>query len=107
VTWLAVASLAAFIGQFSAELMEDSFQVLGVAEQNMLPKILSWKHPRFGTPWINILMQMCIVASLLTFDFNKIVIIGTFFSLSHFFSSFVMAYNNNNRQYVFNNVLSS
>ena len=48
VNWLAVASLFSFIGQFSAELMEDSFQVLGVAEHAMLPKILSWKHPRFG-----------------------------------------------------------
>ena len=66
VNWLAVASLFSFIGQFSAELMEDSFQVLGVAEHAMLPKILSWKHPRFGTHRSSALTHIIILHTFLT-----------------------------------------
>eukprot|EP00939_MAST-03C_sp_MAST-3C-sp1_P004069 g4069.t1 len=83
-TWLAVASAAAFIGQYSAELLEDSFQLLGVAEANMLPAIFAWKHPRFRTPWFAIVFQMGLVASLLIFDFNFIVIVDNSFSILSF-----------------------
>ena len=51
----------------------------------VLEKIEEYLHSNTnqptGTPWINIVMQMIIVAFLLTFDFNKIVIIDNTFSI--------------------------
>lgn len=82
VLWLTIASGAAFMGQFSAELMEDSFQMLGASRTlKLLPPIFGWKHRTYRTPWACIVFQMVIIASLLTFDFNKIIIIDNSFSI--------------------------
>lgn len=67
-------------GLFASELLEDSYQLLGMAEAGMAPRFFGRRHPHFHTPVNAILFQFGIIAVLIGFDFNTILTIDNFFS---------------------------
>ncbi|XP_048430851.1 probable polyamine transporter At1g31830 [Pyrus x bretschneideri] len=54
--WIQGAAAVSNMGMFVAEMSSDSFQLLGMAEQGMLPKFFG-KRSRHGTPVIGILFS--------------------------------------------------
>lgn len=69
-------------GLFASELLEDSYQLLGMSEMGLAPAVFSRISPRTGTPIHAILFQFVIIALLVSLDFNSILCIDNFFSAS-------------------------
>lgn len=70
--WLQVASALSNMGMFVAEMSSDSFQLLGMAERGMLPKIFA-RRSRHGTPLVGILFSASGVVLLSWLSFQEIV----------------------------------
>ena len=50
----------------------DSFQLMGMAERGLLPKIFAHKS-RHGTPTCAIVLSSCCCVVLATFDFSELI----------------------------------
>ena len=71
--WVLVSSLCSNWGLFASTLLEDSYQLLGMAEAGLAPKLFKKRHPRLGTPVRAILLQVVIVGVLAGLDFSVIM----------------------------------
>jgi amino acid transporter len=76
-------------GLFASELLEDSYQLLGMAEAGLAPRMFSRRHPKFHTPVSAILFQFTIICVLIGFDFNTILTVDNFFSAAQAVLEFV------------------
>jgi amino acid transporter len=83
-TWLGVWVVASTMfsnwGLFASELLEDSFQLLGMADAGLAPRCFRERHPYFGTPLRAIALQLLIIAVLIGLDFDVILCVDNFFS---------------------------
>jgi amino acid transporter len=79
--WIAAVSVVGNFGMPVAEMLKDSMQLNGMATAGMVPKIFAYRHPKFGTPWTCIGVQLVIICLLQAFDFNVILCIDNFFSV--------------------------
>eukprot|EP00465_Bigelowiella_longifila_P010119 CAMPEP_0185255068 /NCGR_PEP_ID=MMETSP1359-20130426/4045_1 /TAXON_ID=552665 /ORGANISM="Bigelowiella longifila, Strain CCMP242" /LENGTH=338 /DNA_ID=CAMNT_0027838675 /DNA_START=22 /DNA_END=1038 /DNA_ORIENTATION=+ len=78
---VAVAGIIGNAGMHVAEMFEDAWQLHGMAEVKLVPRIFSYRHPYFQTPWTCIGVQIVIISLLQAFDFQVIVCIDNFFSV--------------------------
>jgi amino acid transporter len=78
--WILATSTLSNWGLFASELLEDSYQLLGMAEMGLAPRVFAIVSPRTGTPINAILFQFSIIALLISLDFNSIMCIDNFFS---------------------------
>ena len=86
-------------GLFSAELLEDSYQLLGMAEAGLAPKVFAERHSKLRTPINAILLQLLIIGasgstpSVLRHSLRFIkwiaILIGTFIMTHDFVVSWV------------------
>jgi amino acid transporter len=70
--WIEAAALLANMGLFEAEMSSDSFQLLGMGEQGMLPKVFA-KRSRHGTPMLGVIFSACGVLFIAWMSFEEIV----------------------------------
>ncbi|KAK9144167.1 hypothetical protein Sjap_004070 [Stephania japonica] len=70
--WIQAAAAMSNMGMFLAEMSSDSFQLLGMAERGMLPKLFA-KRSRHGTPLVGILFSASGVLLLSWLSFGEIV----------------------------------
>jgi len=82
--WVLVSTALSNLGMFSAELLEDSFQLQGMAEIGIAPKCFKYRLPRSGAPIAGITLQVCIVCVLVAFDFEVILCISNAFGAAAF-----------------------
>ena len=61
-------------------LLEDSFQLLGMAEAGLAPKFFGKRHETLGTPIRAIVVQVVVIGILAGLDFNVIMCVDNFFS---------------------------
>jgi amino acid transporter len=54
--WLAAGGLVSAVALFNALLLSISRLPIALAEDGYLPEAITRRHPRFGTPWISILV---------------------------------------------------
>lgn len=72
-TWVVIAAAGSQIGLYEAEMSSDSYQVLGMAERGMLPKMFAMRS-RYGTPTVGILLSSTgVIIMCFTFQFEKVV----------------------------------
>ena len=76
-SWIQAASALSNMGMFVAEMSSDSFQLLGMAEREMLPSVFS-KRSRYGTPLTGILFSASGVILLSWLSFQEIVAVENF-----------------------------
>ena len=62
--WLSVVAVIGYAGLFSAEFVEDSFQLQGMAETGLGPRVLAYTHPRFGTPWAAMAISLVLIGAV-------------------------------------------
>ncbi|CAD7937853.1 unnamed protein product [Amoebophrya sp. A25] len=81
---LLIANLIGNAGMFCAELMEDSYQLEGLAAADVIPRWtrLDWKHPVWGTPCIAMIPSLYFCVLCVSFDFSQILAVNNFFSAS-------------------------
>jgi amino acid transporter len=79
--WIVISTIIGSWGLFVSELLEDSYQLLGMAEMGLVWKGFAKRHPKHDTPWNAIFFQLIIIAVLVAFNFNAIIAIDNFFSV--------------------------
>jgi amino acid transporter len=60
-------------GLFASELLEDTYQLLGMAEIGLAPRWFSHRQSSSGTPTRAIAFQLIIIAALIGLDFDSIM----------------------------------
>lgn len=77
-TWLTVAGLVSAVGLFNALLCTSARVPYAMAVRHTLPAPLARLHPRYGTPWVAILVNSAGVATLIPFSFQELVQLDMF-----------------------------
>lgn len=78
--WVFISSIAGNAGMYMAEMFEDSWQLLGMAEAGIMPKFLAKRHSLFGTPMNAVLVSYVSIVAMCYFDFMENLSINNFFS---------------------------
>jgi amino acid transporter len=89
--WVLVASVAGCLGLYVSEMFTDSWQLLGMAECGLAPRIFARRHPRYGTPVNAVLLSLAIILLLVFLEFDAILTVDNFFSCASTFLE-VLAY---------------
>jgi amino acid transporter len=70
--WMVFAAAISNLALFQAELSGDAFQLMGMADRGMIPKVFT-KRSRFGTPENGILLGTVVIMALSVADFDALV----------------------------------
>jgi amino acid transporter len=62
--WLTVAAMITYVSLLNATILASTRMPFAMAEDGYLPRALTGKHPRYGTPWIAIITSSAIYALL-------------------------------------------
>lgn len=73
--WLAAAALVASAGLFSSLLLSISRVPFVMGEDGYLPKGLMRLHPRFGTPWVSLVVSSLIYSVFILGPFQSLVVV--------------------------------
>jgi amino acid transporter len=71
---LAFGGMASTLGLYMAVLLSISRVPKAMADDGLLPQKLNKLHPRFGTPYISILICSIVVSIMVTFTFGDLLI---------------------------------
>jgi amino acid transporter len=72
-------------------LTSGSRPAYAMAEDKLLPKILTRAHPRYGTPWVSILFLAGLNLVLIIGSFANLVVIDVFLNMLYYLLIFVAA----------------
>lgn len=89
--WLVFASAVSNIALFEAEMSGDAYQLMGMADRGLIPKLFT-RRSRFGTPRNGILLNTFVILAISVADFEQLVEMLNFaYSLSYLmeFAAFV------------------
>ena len=75
------------IGLYSATLSSAAFQLLGMADLGLLPRVFALRAPIFNTPWVSIVVTSLITLGMSFLSFNNIAKGGRSWSAPHQHSS--------------------
>lgn len=78
--WVGAAAVIATLGEFNVVMACSSRALWATADYKMLPSFLTKEWDRFGTPIAAVLFQTCTTAVLMSFSFEFLVILDTFFN---------------------------
>ena len=76
--WIEVGAVLSSIGLYSATLSSAAFQLLGMADLGLLPRVFALRAPIFNTPWVSIVVTSLITLGMSFFSFNNIVAAANF-----------------------------
>jgi amino acid transporter len=62
--WLTIAAMITYVSLLNATILASTRMPFAMAEDGYLPRILTGKHPRYGTPWIAIVTSSAVYALL-------------------------------------------
>jgi len=75
---ISIAAIWSVLGMFNATLLGGSRLPFVLAEDGYLPAVVTKAHPRFGTPWVAILISAVIAALLALATFEDLVKVDVF-----------------------------
>eukprot|EP00940_MAST-03C_sp_MAST-3C-sp2_P000632 g632.t1 len=75
-----LCALVGNFGQYCSEMLEDSYQLFGMAHTNLAPECFGRLNGVTKTPVNSIAFLFCIIACLIAFDFSSLLVIDNFFS---------------------------
>lgn len=78
--WVGAAAVVATLGEFNVVMACSSRALWATADYAMLPRVLAVEWPRFGTPIAAIVFQTLTTALLMSFSFEFLVVLDTFFN---------------------------
>ncbi|MBI3246490.1 MAG: APC family permease [Deltaproteobacteria bacterium] len=77
-TWLTVAGLISAVGLLSSLLCTSARIPYALAVHDLLPAKLATVHPRYGTPWVSVLINSIGLALLIPFSFQEVIELDMF-----------------------------
>lgn len=63
-TWMTLAAMIGNVALLNSTILTTTRMPFAMAEDGYLPRVLTEKHPRYGTPWISIVASAMIYALL-------------------------------------------
>ncbi|KAI9920633.1 hypothetical protein PsorP6_000183 [Peronosclerospora sorghi] len=78
--WVGMAAVIATLGEFNVVMACSSRALWATADYKMLPSFLAIGWKRFGTPITAVIFQTVTTGVLMTFSFEILVVIDTFFN---------------------------
>ena len=80
---IALGAVLATAGQFLSQLLTNSRLPFVLARDGQMPAALASLHPRFGTPWLAVLVSALIYTALAGFSFRDLIVLNVWlYSLS-------------------------
>lgn len=73
--WLTLGALFAAAGQFLSVLLTNSRLPFVLAWWGQLPRAVAALHPRYGTPWVAIVLSSGIYSLLVFFSFKELIVL--------------------------------
>ena len=71
--WMTLAAMVANVALLNSTVLTTTRMPSAMAEDGYLPAALTRKHPRYGTPWIAILVSSAIYASLAWHSLGQLI----------------------------------
>ena len=76
--WVEVGAVLSTVGLYEAQLSTCAFQLLGMADLGLLPRVLAVRSSWFETPWLAILGSTAITLAVSFMSFDKIIASANF-----------------------------
>jgi amino acid transporter len=73
--WVAIGALVSSIGLFNALLLSISRLPFVLAQDGYLPQVITHVHPKFGTPWVAIIVCSAIYSIFILQAFQTLVVV--------------------------------
>ncbi|KAI6670842.1 hypothetical protein NL676_005727 [Syzygium grande] len=71
--WLEIGAVLSTIGLFEAQLSSSAFQLLGMADLGILPRVFAVRSKWFDTPWLGIVVSTAISLGFSYMNFTSII----------------------------------
>ncbi|XP_030441979.2 probable polyamine transporter At3g13620 [Syzygium oleosum] len=71
--WLEIGAVLSTIGLFEAQLSSSAFQLLGMADLGILPRVFAVRSKWFDTPWLGIVVSSAISLGFSYMNFTSII----------------------------------
>ncbi|KAE9007976.1 hypothetical protein PR003_g9051 [Phytophthora rubi] len=79
-TLIQIATCCGSAGMCMAALHVKSFLVSGMAENRLVPKVLSKRHPKYQSPYNAALLTLVLMLALINLDFDKMLVMTNAYS---------------------------
>ncbi len=86
-----VAAVVSNLALYQEYLAQGSRPAYTMAEDNLLPKVLTRTHSRYGTPWVSIVFLAAVNAVLVRYGFQTLIVIDVFLMMFYYILIFVAA----------------
>jgi amino acid transporter len=73
--WMTLAAMITNLSLLNATVLTSTRMPFAMAEDGYLPKLLTGRHPRYGTPWIGIILSAVVYALLSLHSLPQLIVI--------------------------------
>ncbi|KAI6670839.1 hypothetical protein NL676_005724 [Syzygium grande] len=71
--WLEIGAVLSVIGMYEAQLSSNAFQLLGMADLGILPRVFAARSKWFDTPWLGIVVTTALSLGFSYMNFTSII----------------------------------
>jgi amino acid transporter len=86
-----VAAVVSNLALYQEYLAQGSRPAYAMAADNLLPRVLTRTHHKYGTPWVSIVFLAAVNALLVRFGFQTLIVIDVFLMMFYYILIFVAA----------------
>jgi len=86
-----MAAIASNIGLYTGYLATGSRPAYQMSRDRLFPRFLGKAHPKYGTPWVAILMMGLVNMVLIAFDFSTLIVIDVFLLMFSYIVIYIAA----------------
>jgi amino acid transporter len=86
-----IAAVVSNLALFQEYLGAGARPAFVMAEDHLLPRVLTRIHPKYGTPWVSIVFLATVNALLVRYGFETLIVIDVFLMMFYYILIFVAA----------------
>ena len=86
-----IAAVVSNLALFQEYLGAGARPAFVMAEDHLLPRVLTKVHPKYGTPWVSVVFLAAVNALLVRYGFETLIVIDVFLMMFYYILIFVAA----------------
>ena len=86
-----IAAVVSNLALFQEYLGAGARPAFVMAEDHLLPRVLTRVHPKYGTPWVSVVFLAAVNALLVRYGFETLIVIDVFLMMFYYILIFVAA----------------